>query len=114
MNRLKIDATGMTVICVGEPKAQVDKETGAIRTNMDDVPMWDVEVTLIEDNRAETVRLGVGEPGLPKGLTVGSFVRLTAPRAFVWQKAGRAGVIFSADALTIVQAPAAAAPPKAA
>jgi hypothetical protein len=100
-----------TVICVVPPKPQIknfqtgevylDRETGA--------PVMGLTVTWILEGRAQSLELGVPQPGVPEGLKMGDVVVPTGMTAYLWEKNGRHGVLFSAKALTIVSAPAAVA-----
>lgn len=98
------------MICVIEPKPQVkNRETGEIATDRDTgATLFNVDLTFIADGRAETIQVSVPEPGLPKGLKMGDVVMATGMSAFLWEKNGRHGTMFRAQALTTASVKASA------
>ncbi len=103
MRRIKMDTAGSTLICVVEPKPQIKNyQTGEVYTDRETgAPVMTVGLTIIEEGRAESLEMGVPQPGLPEGLKMGDVVTATGMTAFLWEKPGKHGVMFSAKALTI-------------
>ena len=65
MRVIPVDAGRLKVLVVGEPTAQMrDGQAALERTT--NVPMWNLDVTLIGEGRAETVQLALPEGGFPK------------------------------------------------
>ncbi|WP_028815079.1 hypothetical protein [Streptomyces flavidovirens] len=79
----------------------VDRETGE--------PLFTVTLFLMEDERAETMKVTVPQSGLPNGLHPGRFVRpvnlFAAPWARVFNDQLQDGVAYRCDALELVQTP---------
>ena len=103
MRSIPIDQSRMTLICVIEPKPQIKNfQTGEVYTDRDTgATVNNVGLTLILDGRAESAEVSVPEPGLPTGLKMGDVVTATDLTAFLWEKNGRHGVMFRAQALTV-------------
>jgi hypothetical protein len=100
MRVIPVDVSKLKVLVVGTPTAQLrdgqpmlDRETKQ--------PMWNLDVTVIGEGRAETVQLAIPEAGLPKGLAIGAVVVPEAMVAVCWEKNGRSGVIVRAAAVRL-------------
>lgn len=79
-----------------------DRETGA--------PMFTVTIFLMEDERAEVMKVAVPQNGLPNGLHPGRFVRpvdlFASPWARIFNEQLQEGVAYRCAALELVEAPA--------
>lgn len=90
------------MVVVGAPTAQfkdgqarLDRETGR--------PLWSVEVTLIADRGAETVRLSLPEGGFPKDLAIGAFIIPEGLVVIHWRKNdGSTGLMWAARSGKVV------------
>jgi hypothetical protein len=100
---IPMDTARMTLICVIEPKPQIKNfQTGEVATDRDTgANLFNVDLTVIADGRAESIQVSIPEPGLPKGLKMGDVVAATDMSAFLWEKNGRHGTMFRAKALTV-------------
>jgi hypothetical protein len=88
---------------------------GAHRKTVDDVPLWECDVTVaVEVGGASVLRLRIAGPAAPS-VKIGQAVTLVGLRARVWELEGRDGVTrhgvsWSADAITPAGPPSAAGP----
>lgn len=98
MRVIPVDSSRLKVIVVGEPTAQVrDGQTVLDReTNQ---ALWNLDVTVIGESRAETIQLTVPEGSFPKGLGIGSVVVPEQMMAVAWEKNGRSGVMVRAKSI---------------
>jgi hypothetical protein len=71
----------------------LDRETGQ--------PLWNVDVTVIGDGRAETVQLTLPEGGFPKGLGMPAMIVPEAMVTVKWEKDGRHGEIIRAKSVKV-------------
>lgn len=101
MQQIPVDASKLQVLVVGEPVAQfkdgqarLDRETGR--------PLWNLEVTLIAQGRAETVRLSLPEGGFPKELGIGTFLIPEGLVVIPWKKDGGSGLMWAARSVKVV------------
>jgi hypothetical protein len=101
MRVIPVDASRLMVLVVGEPAAQM-KEGQAVLDRTTNQPLWNLDVTVIGEGRAETIQLSVPENGLPKGLGIGALVVPEQMVAITWEKNGRSGVMVRARALKLV------------
>ncbi|MFJ3922356.1 MULTISPECIES: hypothetical protein [unclassified Streptomyces] len=80
----------------------VDRETGE--------PLFTLTLFLMEDERAETMKVTVPRSGLPNGLHPGRFVRpvnlFATPWARIFNDQLQDGVAYRCEALTLADAPA--------
>lgn len=101
MKTFPIDANRLKVLVVGEPKASMTREGQPSLDRDTNVPIWNIDVTLIGD-RAETIQLQVPEGGFPKGLGIGAMVVPDLMAAILWEKTdGRHGVMYKARSLKV-------------
>jgi hypothetical protein len=100
MKVIPVDVSRLKVLVVGEPIAQM-KAGEAVLDRTSGRPMWNLDVTLIGDGRAETVQLGLPEGGFPKGLGIGALVVPELLVAIPWLKDNRFGVMVRASSLKV-------------
>ena len=84
MRVIPVDASRLKVLVVGEPTAQT-RDGKAVLDRATDKPMWNLDVTVIGEGRAETVQLALPEGGFPKDLGIGAVI---FPEAW-WPSPGR-------------------------
>ena len=63
--------------------------------------MWNLDVTVIGEGRAETVQLALPEGGFPKDLGIGAVIVPEAMVAVTWEKNGRSGVMVRAKSVKV-------------
>jgi hypothetical protein len=97
---IPVDATRLKVLVVGEPTAQV-RDGQAVLDRTTNQPLWNLDVTVIGEGRAETIQLALPEGGFPKGLGIGAVVVPEQMVAVAWEKNGRSGVMVRARALKV-------------
>jgi hypothetical protein len=109
VKRIPVRTEDSTVICVVPPKPQIKNfQTGEVYLDRESgAPMLGLTVTFILEGRAESLEMSVPQPGVPEGLKMGDVVIPTGMSAYLWEKNGKHGVMFSAKALTLAPAPAA-------
>jgi hypothetical protein len=100
MRVIPVDASRLKVLVVGEPTAQV-RDGVAVLDRASSQPLWNVDVTVIGEGRAETVQLALPENGFPKGLGIGAMVIPEGMVAVTWDKNGRSGVIVRARSVKV-------------
>jgi hypothetical protein len=100
MRVIPVDASKLTVLVVGEPTAQVRDGEPVVDRNTKR-PLWNLDVTVIGDSRAETVQLSLPEGGFPKELGIGAVVIPEEMVAVTWQKEGRSGVMVRAKSVKV-------------
>jgi hypothetical protein len=100
MRVIPVDTSRLKVLVVGEPTAQV-RDGKAVLDRTTDQPLWNLDVTVIGEGRAETVQLALPEGGFPKGLGIGAIVVPEAMVAVTWEKNGRSGVMVRARAVKV-------------
>lgn len=100
MKVIPVDTSRIKVLVVGEPTAQM-RDGQAVLDRITNQPLWNVDVTVIGDARAETVQLSLPEGGFPKGLGIGTVVIPEEMVAVTWQKNGRAGVMVRARSIKV-------------
>jgi hypothetical protein len=101
MKVIPVDVSGLTVLVVGEPIAQL-KAGEPVLDRTSGKPMWNLDVTVIGEGRAETVQLGLPEGGFPKGLGIGTLIVPEALVAIPGVKDGRFGVMVRARSIKVV------------
>ena len=62
---IPVDASRLTVLVVGEPTAQT-RDGKAVLDRATEKPMWNLDVTVIGEGRAETVQLALPEGAFPR------------------------------------------------
>lgn len=100
MRVIPVDASRLKMLVVGEPIAQMrDGQTVLDReTNQ---ALWNLDVTVIGESRAETIQLTLPEGSFPKGLGIGSIVVPEHMVAVTWEKNGRSGVMVRAKSVRV-------------
>jgi len=63
--------------------------------------LWNLDVTVIGEGRAETVQLSLPEGGFPKNLAIGTTVVPDNMVAITWEKNGRWGVMVRANSVKV-------------
>jgi hypothetical protein len=100
MRVIPVDASRLKVLVVGEPTAQF-KEGRAVLDRATDQPLFNLDVTVIGEGRAQTVQLALPENGFPKGLGIGAVIVPEAMVAVTWEKNGRSGVMVRAKSVKV-------------
>jgi hypothetical protein len=100
MRVIPVDASRLKVLVVGEPTAQI-KEEKAVLDRATDQPLFNLDVTVIGEGRAQTVQLALPENGFPKGLGIGAVIVPEAMVAVTWEKNGRSGVMVRAKSVKV-------------
>jgi hypothetical protein len=106
MRVIPVDASRLKLLVVGEPSQQL-RDGQAVLDRATNQPMWNVDVTVIGEARAETVQLAVPEGSFPKSLTIGAVVIPEEMVAVTWSKDGRFGVMVRAKSIKLDSAPTA-------
>ncbi len=70
MHVIPVDVSQLKVLVVGEPKRQM-KDGQAIVDRATNLPLWNVDVTVIGEDRAETVQLALPEGSFRRTSTSG-------------------------------------------
>jgi len=112
MARIRVGLLPSTMFMVGTlpvPKI-ADQETGKIATDRDTgEDLFTLTVFLMEDGRAEQMKITVPKSGLPDGLNLGVPVRPVDLFAFPWARVFNGqlsdGVAYRASALELAGAP---------
>ena len=100
MRVIPVDANRLKVLVVGEPTAQI-KDGKAVLDRTTEQPLFNLDVTVIGEGRAQTVQLALPENGFPKGLGIGAVVVPEAMVAVTWEKNGRSGVMVRAKSVKV-------------
>jgi hypothetical protein len=100
MRVIPVDASRLMVLVVGEPTAQM-RDGQAVLDRTTSKAMWNLDVTVIGEGRAETIQLGLPEGGFPKGLGIGAIVVPEGMVAVTWEKNGRSGVMVRASSVRV-------------
>lgn len=100
MKVIPVDASRLKVLVVGEPTAQM-RDGQAVLDRTTNQALWNLDVTVIGDSRAETVQMTLPEGGFPKGLGIGAVVVPEAMVAVTWEKNGRSGVMVRAKSVKV-------------
>jgi hypothetical protein len=100
MHVIPVDANLLKVLVVGEPTAQMRDGIAVLDRNSNRA-LWNLNVTVIGEDRAETVQLSLPEGGFPKGLGIGALVVPEQMVAITWEKNGRSGVMVRAASLKV-------------
>jgi hypothetical protein len=100
MRVIPVDTSRLKVLVVGEPTAQM-RDGKAVLDRTTDQPLWNLDVTVIGEGRAETVQLALPEGGFPKGLGIGAMIVPEAMIAVTWEKNGRSGVMVRAKSVKV-------------
>ena len=100
MRVIPVDASRLKVLVVGEPIAQT-RDGKAVLDRTTDQPMFNLDVTVIGEGRAQTVQLALPEGGFAKGLGIGAVIIPEAMVAVTWEKNGRSGVMVRAQSVKV-------------
>ena len=100
MRVIPVDATRLKVLVVGEPTAQM-RDGQAVLDRNSGQALWNLDVTVIGEGRAETIQLSLPEGGFPKGLGLGAIVIPGDMVAVTWEKNGRSGVMVRAKSIKV-------------
>lgn len=100
MRVIPVDTSKIKVLVVGEPRAQVRNGEAVLDRNTNQA-LWNLDVTVIGEARAETVQLSLPEGGFPKTIGVGAVVVPQDMVAVTWEKNGRSGVMVRATSLKV-------------
>jgi hypothetical protein len=99
MNVIPVDPSALiSAVVMSDPGPALFD--GKQRTNRDDVPLWDLDVTVaVKGAGASVVRLRIAAASAP-AVRMGQPVSLVGLRARVWEMNGRHGVSWSAESIT--------------
>jgi len=100
MRVIPVDVSRLKVLVVGEPTQQLRDGVPALDRSTN-VALWNLDVTVIGEGRAQTVQLSLPEGGFPKGLGIGSMVIPENMVAITWEKNGRSGVMVRAKSIKV-------------
>ena len=100
MRVIPVDASRLMVLVVGVPTAQT-REGKAVLDRVTEKPLWNLDVTVIGEGRAETVQLALPEGGFAKELGIGAVIVPEAMVAVTWEKNGRSGVMVRAKSVKV-------------
>jgi hypothetical protein len=102
MLMLPIAVEKLLVIATGDAKPSIDRQTGQQRTDANGALVWDLEVVLIGNGGAETVRVRI-----PHKLEVAPGAQLKAVNltALSWQNGDRSGVSYRAEKIEVLSVP---------
>lgn len=92
MRMIPVDVSRLKFVVVGEPAAQMRDSVAAFDRNGQE-PLWNLDLTVIGEGRAETVQFSLPEGGFPKDLGVGAMNVPEEMVAVTWEKNGRSGVM---------------------
>ncbi|HVA61823.1 MAG TPA: hypothetical protein VNG13_15005 [Mycobacteriales bacterium] len=92
--RLPIDTTGLTLLVGLAPEPVVDFETRRPKADENGEPLFALQLVALSSEGAEVINVKV--PGEPKGLTLGTPVRVVGLVALPWSMGERSGVSFKA------------------
>ena len=100
MRVIPVDDRRIKVLVVGEPTAQERDGQPMLDRNTKQA-LWNLNVTIIGDSRAETVQLTLPEGGFPKNIGIGAIVVPEEMVAVTWEKNGRSGVMVRAKSVKV-------------
>lgn len=100
MRVIPVDDRRIKVLVVGEPTAQ-ERDGQPVLDRNTKQTLWNLNVTIIGDSRAETVQLTLPEGGFPKNIGIGAIVVPEEMVAVTWEKNGRSGVMVRAKSLKV-------------
>lgn len=111
MARIPVDTTRLTgLVAVTDPEPKINLETGEVRTDRDGRTVYLVSVALrVADGGRKAVVIEVATTEEPKGVEVGTPVRLVGLDAVPWEMNNRHGLSYKAAAVLPVTATSAAA-----
>jgi hypothetical protein len=96
------------MLVVGKPRPQIkDRTTGELKTDeATKSVVHNLDVTVMVEDRAETVAVSIPEVGIPKDLAVGTMVVPEQMTAICWEKPNRHGVMVTVRAVKPIAASA--------
>ena len=100
MRVIPVDDRRIKVLVVGEPSEQLRDGQPVLDRNTQKA-LWNLDVTVIGDSRAETVQLTLPEGGFPKNIGIGAIVIPEEMVAVTWEKNGRSGVMVRAKSVKV-------------
>jgi hypothetical protein len=77
------------------------KEGQAVLDRNTSQPLWNLDITVIGEGRAETVQLSLPEGSFPKELGIGAMIVPDQMVAVTWEKNGRSGVMVRAKSVKV-------------
>ena len=100
MRSIPVDVNAFTgFMCVNPPEPKVaNLDTGEVRKDRDGNTLYVVGVVAMRGRDSSVIQVTV--PGEPKGLGMGTALRLHALEAVPWDREGRSGVAYRAAAVT--------------
>jgi len=100
MRVIPVDDRRIKVLVVGEPTLQ-ERDGQPVLDRNTKQALWNLNVTVIGDSRAETVQLTLPEGGFPKNIGIGAIVVPEEMVAVTWEKNGRSGVMVRAKSVKV-------------
>ncbi len=100
MRVIPVDVSKLKFLVVGEPTPQM-RDGKAVLDRTTGVPLWNLDVTVIGEGRAETIQLSLPEGGFPKGIGIGTIIVPEGMVAVTWEKNGRSGVMVRAKSVKV-------------
>ena len=100
MKVIPVDASRLTMLVLAEPRAQI-KDDQPVLDRLTGRPMWNLDVAMIVDGRADVGQLGVPEGGFPKELNMGGLIIPELMVAIPWAKPDRSGVMARANSVKV-------------
>jgi hypothetical protein len=100
MRVIPVDVSRLKVLVVGEPTAQMRDGQAVLDRNTKQA-LWNLDVTVIGEGRAETIQLSLPEGSFPKGLGLGALIVPEQMVAVTWEKNGRSGVMVRARSVKV-------------
>lgn len=100
MRVIPVDVSRLKVLVVGVPTAQMRDGQAVLDRNTSQA-LWNLDVTVIGEGRAETIQLSLPEGSFPKGLGIGALIVPEQMVAVTWEKNGRSGVMVRARSVKV-------------
>ena len=100
MRVIPVDDRRIKVLVVGEPTVQ-ERDGQPVLDRNTKQALWNLNVTIIGESRAETVQLTLPEGGFPKNIGIGAIVVPEEMVAVTWEKNGRSGVMVRAKSVKV-------------
>jgi hypothetical protein len=100
MRVIPVDVSKLKFLVVGEPTPQM-RDGKAVLDRTTGLPLWNLDVTVIGEGRAETIQLGLPEGGFPKDLGIGAVIVPEAMVVITWEKNGRSGMFVRAMSVKV-------------
>ena len=100
MRVIPVDDRRIKVLVVGEPTVQ-ERDGQPVLDRNTKQALWNLNVTIIGESRAETVQLTIHEGGFPKNIGIGAIDVPEEMVAVTWEKNGRSGVMVRAKSVKV-------------